>query len=262
MARPIRMFGDPVLRTPADEVVEFDESLAQLVDDMFASMYAAEGVGLAANQIGVGPVGVRLRLPGRLGHAPRRARGEPGAGLRRRRGGRRLRGLPVDPRPALRDRARVVRGGRGHGRRPAPRSGTSATASSPAACSTRPTTCTACCSWTGCAGGPSARRCARSSPPTGPTASGLLSPSGASTGRRRQVLLRRRGDRRRHRPRHLRVEHARHHVRRVELLVGHHRGQRRRRGQQHRGGDVAAPARPAARGRRPGNASTLLIWFG
>ena len=54
VARPIRLFGDPVLRTPTDEVVDFDESLAQLVEDMFASMYAAEGVGLAANQIGVG----------------------------------------------------------------------------------------------------------------------------------------------------------------------------------------------------------------
>jgi peptide deformylase len=43
-----------VLRTPTDEVVDFDESLARLVDDMMASMYAAEGVGLAANQIGVG----------------------------------------------------------------------------------------------------------------------------------------------------------------------------------------------------------------
>jgi peptide deformylase len=42
-----------VLRTPTDEVVEFDGSLARLVDDMFASMYAADGVGLAANQIGV-----------------------------------------------------------------------------------------------------------------------------------------------------------------------------------------------------------------
>ena len=54
MARPIRVFGDPVLRTPTDEVVDFDDSLAQLIDDLFASMYAAEGVGLAANQIGVG----------------------------------------------------------------------------------------------------------------------------------------------------------------------------------------------------------------
>jgi peptide deformylase len=54
VARPIRTFGDPVLRTPVDEVTEFDDALAALVDDMFASMYAAEGVGLAANQIGVG----------------------------------------------------------------------------------------------------------------------------------------------------------------------------------------------------------------
>jgi len=54
VARPIRLFGDPVLRTPTDKVVDFDEALARLVDDMTASMYAAEGVGLAANQIGVG----------------------------------------------------------------------------------------------------------------------------------------------------------------------------------------------------------------
>ena len=53
VARPIRLFGDPVLRTPTDEVVQFDEPLSRLVDDMFASMYAADGVGLAANQIGV-----------------------------------------------------------------------------------------------------------------------------------------------------------------------------------------------------------------
>ena len=54
VARPIRVFGDPVLRTPVDEVVDFDATLVRLVEDMFASMYAAEGVGLAANQIGVG----------------------------------------------------------------------------------------------------------------------------------------------------------------------------------------------------------------
>jgi peptide deformylase len=53
VARPIRVWGDPVLRTPVDEVVEFGEDLAALIDDMFASMYEAEGVGLAANQIGV-----------------------------------------------------------------------------------------------------------------------------------------------------------------------------------------------------------------
>jgi peptide deformylase len=48
------LLGDPVLRTPTDPVVGFDEALGRLVEDMFASMYAAEGVGLAANQIGVG----------------------------------------------------------------------------------------------------------------------------------------------------------------------------------------------------------------
>jgi peptide deformylase len=51
--RPIRLLGDPVLRTPTDRVTVFDDALARLVDDMFASMYAADGAGLAANQIGV-----------------------------------------------------------------------------------------------------------------------------------------------------------------------------------------------------------------
>jgi len=45
--------GDPVLHTPAARVTEFDSELAQLIEDMFASMYVAEGVGLAAPQIGV-----------------------------------------------------------------------------------------------------------------------------------------------------------------------------------------------------------------
>ncbi len=51
--RAIRYLGDPVLRTECDPVRAFDERLARLVDDMFASMYAARGQGLAANQIGV-----------------------------------------------------------------------------------------------------------------------------------------------------------------------------------------------------------------
>ncbi|MEN3357950.1 MAG: peptide deformylase [Mycobacteriales bacterium] len=51
--RRIRYLGDPVLRTPTDAVTEFDEALARLVEDLFVSMYAAEGAGLAANQIGV-----------------------------------------------------------------------------------------------------------------------------------------------------------------------------------------------------------------
>jgi peptide deformylase len=52
-ARPITIVGNPVLHQPCARVEQFDDSLAALVDDMFASMYAAEGVGLAANQIGV-----------------------------------------------------------------------------------------------------------------------------------------------------------------------------------------------------------------
>lgn len=52
-ARKIRVAGDPVLHAPCRQVTEFDDALAQLVDDMFASMAVAEGVGLAAPQIGV-----------------------------------------------------------------------------------------------------------------------------------------------------------------------------------------------------------------
>ncbi|GAA3441241.1 peptide deformylase [Planomonospora venezuelensis] len=51
--RDIRVIGDPVLRTPAEPVTEFDRDLRRLIDEMFAAMYAAEGVGLAGPQIGV-----------------------------------------------------------------------------------------------------------------------------------------------------------------------------------------------------------------
>lgn len=53
-ARPITKYGTPVLHQRCAEVTAFDDELAALIDDMFASMYAARGVGLAANQIGVG----------------------------------------------------------------------------------------------------------------------------------------------------------------------------------------------------------------
>ena len=52
-ARKITVVGDPVLATPCQPVTEFDAGLAALIDDMFASMYAADGVGLAAPQIGL-----------------------------------------------------------------------------------------------------------------------------------------------------------------------------------------------------------------
>jgi peptide deformylase len=53
MIHPIVKFGDPVLETPAKAVDKFDEELQKLVADMFESMYAARGVGLAAPQIGI-----------------------------------------------------------------------------------------------------------------------------------------------------------------------------------------------------------------
>ena len=52
--QPIRLFGDPVLRTPADPVVDFDKELRTLVADLFETMLDAPGTGLAAPQIGVG----------------------------------------------------------------------------------------------------------------------------------------------------------------------------------------------------------------
>lgn len=52
--RPITYYGDPVLHRPCEPVPADYPELKQLVADMFASMYAADGVGLAANQIGVG----------------------------------------------------------------------------------------------------------------------------------------------------------------------------------------------------------------
>jgi peptide deformylase len=51
--RPIVIIGDPVLHTPTRPVETFDEELAVLVADMFDTMAAAHGVGLAANQVGV-----------------------------------------------------------------------------------------------------------------------------------------------------------------------------------------------------------------
>jgi peptide deformylase len=53
MIYPIVKFGNPVLEKPAENVTVFDEELKKLVDDMFESMYAAHGVGLAAPQIGI-----------------------------------------------------------------------------------------------------------------------------------------------------------------------------------------------------------------
>jgi peptide deformylase len=50
---PIRTFGDPVLKQRCSEITEIDGSLVRLADDMIETMYAAPGVGLAANQVGI-----------------------------------------------------------------------------------------------------------------------------------------------------------------------------------------------------------------
>ena len=52
--QPIRLFGDPVLRTPADPVVDFDAELRRLVADLTDTMREQSGAGLAAPQLGVG----------------------------------------------------------------------------------------------------------------------------------------------------------------------------------------------------------------
>ncbi len=53
MIREIVKYPDPVLQRPAEPVTHFDEQLRTLIADMFESMYAAKGIGLAAPQIGV-----------------------------------------------------------------------------------------------------------------------------------------------------------------------------------------------------------------
>ncbi|HEY8483411.1 MAG TPA: peptide deformylase [Longimicrobiales bacterium] len=51
--REIRILGDPVLRQKAEPVVEVDDEVRRLIADMFETMYDADGVGLAAPQVGV-----------------------------------------------------------------------------------------------------------------------------------------------------------------------------------------------------------------
>jgi peptide deformylase len=66
--RPIRLFGDPVLRTPAEPVADFDAELRKLVKDLTETMLDAPGVGLAAPQIGVGLRVFSYFVDDELGH--------------------------------------------------------------------------------------------------------------------------------------------------------------------------------------------------
>jgi peptide deformylase len=66
--QPIRLFGDPVLRRPAIEVVDFDKELRTLVSDLTDTMLDAPGAGLAAPQIGVGLRAFTWNVDGEVGH--------------------------------------------------------------------------------------------------------------------------------------------------------------------------------------------------
>ena len=65
---PIRLLGDPVLRTPAAPVSDFDRELHRLVGDLTETMVAAGGAGLAAPQIGVGLRVFTWYVDGEVGH--------------------------------------------------------------------------------------------------------------------------------------------------------------------------------------------------
>ncbi|GGN87416.1 peptide deformylase [Actinoplanes lobatus] len=66
--RPIRLFGDPVLRTPADHVTTFDAALRELVQDLEDTVREPGRAGVAAPQIGVGLRVFSYNVGGRVGH--------------------------------------------------------------------------------------------------------------------------------------------------------------------------------------------------
>ncbi|HET7305137.1 MAG TPA: peptide deformylase [Segeticoccus sp.] len=66
--KDIRLFGDPVLRTPATPVTVFDRELRRLVQDLTDTMMDAPGAGLAAPQLGVGLRVFTWFVDGEVGH--------------------------------------------------------------------------------------------------------------------------------------------------------------------------------------------------
>lgn len=66
--RPLRLLGDPVLRTACDQVVRFDASLAQLVADLLDTVQVPGRAGLAANQIGSTLAVFAYNVDSRLGY--------------------------------------------------------------------------------------------------------------------------------------------------------------------------------------------------
>jgi peptide deformylase len=66
--RPLRLIGDPVLRTPSDPVSRFDDGLARLVDDLMETVQVPGRAGLAANQIGSSLAVFAYNVDGDLGY--------------------------------------------------------------------------------------------------------------------------------------------------------------------------------------------------
>src|SRR5437016_8124427 len=66
---PIVKYGDAILEKPGAPINKFDAELEQLAEDMFASMYAAQGVGLAAPQIGLSLRIAVVDVTGEIGRA-------------------------------------------------------------------------------------------------------------------------------------------------------------------------------------------------
>ena len=66
--RPLRLLGDPVLRTPCDRVVRFDDALARLVTDLLDTVAEPGRAGLAANQIGSALAAFSYNVDGEVGY--------------------------------------------------------------------------------------------------------------------------------------------------------------------------------------------------
>ena len=66
--RPIRIFGDPVLKTPTEDIVLIDEKIRALVEDLMDSVKIPGRAGVAATQIGVGLRAFSYNVHGEIGY--------------------------------------------------------------------------------------------------------------------------------------------------------------------------------------------------
>ena len=66
--RPLRLLGDPVLRTPSEQVTRFDDALARLIADLIDTVREPGRAGLAATQIGVSLAAFSYNVDGQLGY--------------------------------------------------------------------------------------------------------------------------------------------------------------------------------------------------